>query len=646
MAASQALLESASVSTRRPVVPRGVGHGVGVPRHRHAGRRRITRHWWFWASASLVLVVTLAVAWVAVRALQAKDHLDAAIPLATEMKGQVLAQDFEAIPTTYEKAAAHISEAAGLANDPIWRVAEFVPALGVNLSAVRELTSLTDDMMSSVVGPLIDTLTVFDPASLKLVDGALDLEPIKAAATNVVESNLEMRAVLRAVDAVNVDGAIGQVAAAKEQLSGMLGELAPQLETAASAVSVLPGMLGADGPRTYVLMFMNSAEVRSLGGTALSFSPITTDEGRIEIGEAVPAGFQNFPEYFPGQVVPIPDGAAELYQHGTYATFIANATMRPDFATAGQITSRMWSDNIGGAVDGVIAVDPTALGYAMAGIEPVQLSTGDLVTSETLVPLLLNEVYQRYWSRDIVRDNVMQDLVYAETVGAISDRITSGQFEPGPLFGGVAQAISERRMLFWSAHESEQAVFTTLGLAGTMPHSDAATDRVGIYFQDDVGSKMSFYLHSAVSLNQAICRDDGRQQYRVSVTLTNAIPANPRRTISPSILGTFERSNLDPGVQRTMVFVLAPPGAEIVTAAVDGKAVELKDWHDEQYPAARFVVTTDPQASSEIVLDVVASASGEKQLEAQVTPMINRTVVTTGSLDCSTPLAGLSESAG
>ena len=37
-------------------------------------------------------------------------------------------------------------------------------------------------------------------------------------------------------------------------------------------------------------MFLNSAEVRALGGTALSFAEISVDHGKIEFKRTVPAG--------------------------------------------------------------------------------------------------------------------------------------------------------------------------------------------------------------------------------------------------------------------------------------------------------------------------------------------------------------------
>ena len=58
----------------------------------------------------------------------------------------------------------------------------------------------------------------------------------------------------------------------------------------------------------------------------------------------------------------------------------------------------------------------------------------------------------------------------------------------------------------WSPFEKEQAVFESFGVDGALPKSDETTDRVGVYFQENVGSKMNYYRKQAFSLRQAACR--------------------------------------------------------------------------------------------------------------------------------------------
>lgn len=381
-------------------------------------------------------------------------------------------------------------------------------------------------------------------------------------------------------------------------------------------------------------MFQNPAESRALGGTALSFAVVKVDQGRIELSDTMPAGFGTFNKYSES-VIPIPDGAGDVYPGGSFGTYIPNVTLRPSFTTAAETTQEMWKRQFGYAVDGVISIDPVALGYILRSTDPITLSSGDILTSESLVPLLLNTVYLRYNSGDAVEDNLAQDLIYGEAVGATFTRLTSGALNPKVLVAALMQGWEERRVLYWSANESESAQLTTLGRNGEIPISDAKTDRVGVYFQDNVGSKLNFYLHQNVHLATAECRDDGRQNHRVTVDLTSSVPAEVD-SLPPAVVGAWEREDLEPGVQRMIVMLYAPPGSQIVGTSVNGQPMAIKELHDTHYPVGQIVVSVEPGGTATLVYDLVSGDAGAKALEAQVTPMVNATPVDQTVLDCST----------
>ena len=340
-------------------------------------------------------------------------------------------------------------------------------------------------------------------------------------------------------------------------------------------------------------MSQNNAEARALGGTSLSFALLTIDKGRVTLGDAVPAGSGNF-AYYQESVVPLPEGVETLYG-SEYGRAMSNLTVRPSFESAAETAQEMWKRQFGPEADGVISIDPVALGYLLRGNAPIPLSTGDVLTNDTLVPLLLNGVYMRFRSDDIGADNAAQDAVYAEIVVKTFDQLLTGDLDP---------------------KVEEEAIFESLGVDGSLPKSNETTDRVGVYFQENVGSKMNYYLKQSVSLGQAVCRADGKASYRVGIDLTNDLPADAATSISPSILGTFVREKLEPGVQRMIVMVYAPPGSQIVGATVDGAAVQLESFHDTDDPVAKLVVSMDPGATSTMTIDVVAAGAGKKALEA------------------------------
>lgn len=593
-----------------------------------------TRHRRAWILSIIAVVVLGVAAWIGIRGLIAKSDLDSARAMVSQLKTDIVGQDMPAARATFDAISSRTAEARGLTSDPVWRAGELVPWLGRNLTVVREVAAVTDTVVTDVARPLVDIAEEIGPSSIAPKNGAIDIHPFETAGPVLVRANTSVKEALKAAGRIDTSGVISPISEARDKFLSLLEGVAPTVDTLATIVPLLPPALGSEAPRTYVVMFQNPAESRALGGTALSFAVVKVDKGRIDLGATIPAGFANFDRY-DTSVIPIPDGAEAVYPAGTFGTFIANATMRPSFTSAAEITREMWRRQFGVDVDGILSIDPVALGYVLRAADPIQLSSGDTIDGKTLVPFLLNKVYQRFNSGNVVDDNRAQDAVYGETVDATFGRLMDGPLEPKILVASLLRGWNEHRILFWSAHRDEQTAFAGIGLNGELPLSDAKTDRVGVYFQDHVGSKLNYYLTTAVRLDQASCARD-RQNYRVGVDLTSTVPVDPMKELSPSILGEWQRAGVKPGVQRMIVYLYAPPGSQIIGATVDAEPVALEALHDTDYPVGRVIVSVQSGATVKLSYDLVADGPGKKALEAQVTPMVNPTTVTAGRLDCAT----------
>jgi hypothetical protein len=610
-----------------------------APAHRPP-RKNLIRRWWFWLIVVVVLVLVAAglYAWaLASRVFEVKAELESAQSLASDLKTQASALDMEAAMASLDDVSDHTNRAVEITKEPIWSFSEGLPVLGKNLVVVRQLAGVTDDLMVEVATPLIDAVSNVDPASLAITDGAIDLTPFVGAVDAIALADTNLKETTATLKAIDTTDTVDQVAGAKTTLTGLLGSVAPLLETVNNVAPLLPATLGAEAPRRYVVMFQNNAESRALGGTALSFAVISIDKGKIVFDETIPAGFKNFVTSTP--VLPQPDGVAELF-NGELGNFIPNNTLRPSFTTAAQLTQEMWKRDQGYAVDGVVSIDPVALSYILRATGPIPLSTGDVLTSESLVPLLLNGVYQRFNTRNVVNDNVNQDRVYSEAVDATFSALTTKPLDPTALIDALTQGWNESRILYWSAHEDEQARLVKFGLNAELPVSDEKTERVGVYFADNVGSKMNFYLNQAVEVSQATCRTDGLESYRISAQLTNTMDPPFVKQLSPSILGLqYWKMGLAKGVQRMVVMLYAPPGSQISGIAVNGVPQPVAPFHDGDYPVGKVVVDVNPGAAMNVTYDVVAGTPGVRTLEAKSTPMVNPTSITVAPLDCATVAA-------
>lgn len=607
-------------------------HGIG-PRHMPQRGARIWRRWWFWVIIAVFVIAVAAIAWIGSRALAAKAELEAAQVQVGKLKIEASAQKFTKLSATLVTLKGHSRAAVKLTSDPIWRLAEGVPVLGNNLTVVRKLAAVTNDVVIGTVAPLVDVASGLTPASFAPVNGALNLAPLVKAVPAVAAATKSLDSVSTQIAAIDVDGTIRQVSAAKAKLSRLVSSVSPLLDSANTYLPLLPVFLGADSPRNYVIAFQNNAESRALGGTALSFATLTIDKGKIALVSSVSAGFDHF-KHYSDPVIPIPDGVEALFG-GALGRFIPNATVRPDFVTAAQIINENWKRQFGTPVDGVISIDPVALSYVLRATTPITLTSGDILTPTSLVPLLINGVYQRYNTGNDVKDNRSQDVVYGEAVAATFAKLSGGPLDPKLLIAALLQGASEGRLNYWSTKPAEEAVVAKAKVFRSLPVSDSSTERIGVYFQDNIGSKLNFYLNQKVHTGQAVCRADGRETYRVGVDLMSTVPANTK-LLSPSILGNWKAEKVKQGVQRMFVYVYAPPGSQIAGATVNGAAVALDAQHDETYPVARLRVSVNPGATVSMTVDITAAKVAKKTLEAQVTPMVNATAMMPTPLDCAT----------
>lgn len=582
----------------------------------------------------LLAVFLFLATWVALRAWFAKGELERAQALVTALRDQVAAGEYEGIVEAYAEVQVHTSAARGFADDPVLRASEHVPLIGPNLRVLRELAVIVDDAMA-LTEPLVSLAGEWDTAFAPQ-DGRIPLGTLREAAVDIPAAAEGFVALDERLDGVRTAGTLGQVSAARAQVADLVEKVSAALADAAPIMSRLPAILGGDGPRTYVVMFQNNAELRSLGGAALYFAEVVVDDGAISLSAVVPAGLQNF-EAHDIAVGPVQPDFESVYP-GSLGRFIANLTLRPSSLGAAQIVAAEWSTTFGKDIDGVISMDGVALQALLGALDPITLSTGDVVGSENVVSLLLNEVYIRYNTGNYVADDVSQGVVFAETLTQTFSRLSSGQFDPVALATSVADAAGARHLSVWFADEGERdAVAKNPLSARDLPESTATEDVIGVYLNDQVGSKLNYYLASTLTTGSAVCTPDGRQTRRLTLSLTSTLPPEAVPGLSPSISGwEYSRLGLNKGDQQLVLFLYLPPGARALSASVGGEQVPLSPRSDSGHPVEVLWVTVPPGGTVEVSADVLMAEPGERVLVTEVTPTATGTALVTAPLDCGT----------
>ncbi|ROQ52467.1 uncharacterized protein DUF4012 [Rathayibacter sp. PhB152] len=591
--------------------------------------RRSRRGLWITLTVLLVLVIGAVVAaFLAVqtyeKAMTVRAKLTSAIPLVSQVADQLTGFDTAGAESTAGQIATLTGEARDETDDPVWRVMEIVPFLGPNLSAVRAATEIADDVSGKIVTPLSSTsLDVLKP-----VDGKVDIAAITALSDKITVAKGVVDEAQARVEGIDRGALVPQVASA-------LDAFAPQLETATSAMdqvqpitAILPDALGASGPRSYLVLFQNLAEAQALGGGASSVMQLNVDGGAITVGT------QQSSQDFRGlQSVTVDQSALDTFG-GNLATTFNVSTSRPDFPTASSIATQFWAQKFPEQkIDGVLAIDPMALQYLLASTGPVTLSDGTELTSENTVSTLLNKVYFRY-SDATVADAT--DAFFSEASATVLGKILGGDMEPSKMLPAVVKAVGESRILAYSTDPDEQALLAPTPIAGVLPTDNDDTSTTGVFFQDaSIGSKMDYYLDTAVTQSSTNRCAAGGTSFSTQVTLTNTISEKVARTL-PKYVAANGGNRFPLGDFVTNVYVYGPPGTTTSSAQASwsdplgGAASVLEPSEDLGRPVARVAVQLAPGESTTVTVGFTAAdaAATFGEQAVRVTPMINKTEVT------------------
>lgn len=597
---------------------------------RHARRKKNSkRKATLWTVGGLLVVVIAATGWLGYRVLGAKDSLEAAQSLVGTVKDQAGEADFAGIAQSSELLSVHTSNAVDAAHDPVWRAAEFVPVLGRNLTAVREMSEVVDAIAKDTVAPLASVAGTLTPDSLKPVDGRINVEPIVQLSAAMGPAASAFHEASAKGQAIDVSGTLGPVSEAGEKISGMLGSADALVAEAASIVKIAPELLGANGPRKYMLIFPNLAEATALGGTAAALSELTVDNGAIDITRQASSGDFAWRD---GNPVITPDPAVESIFGPLVYTRLNLATSRPDFPTSAEIASAFWEQTMGETVDAVISIDPVALSHVMSATGEVEMSTGDKLTKDNVVRLLLNEVYFRYQGKNMDETNALTDPFFGEAAQRIFDSILSPTTDPGKLLNGVVKGINQHRIMAWSPHPELQAALGASPLSGILPTDNSKASTTGVFFRDMSASKMDYYLKTSVDLRSDACAVEN-PEFTATVQLHSDITQEKADALPVYVASGLWGSEHF----RTEVFVYGPPGTTLEsTEVVEAGRLTTFDNSAEDMgrPVATFMVWLAPGQTSTITATFRGTGSDFGKPAVRTTPMLNATTVTVEKETC------------
>lgn len=351
-----------------------------------------------------------------------------------------------------------------------------------------------------------------------------------------------------------------------------------------------PILLGDDQPKKYLVAFQNSAEARGTGGILGAYAIVESNRGSLKVIETG----SNEPLYGSSlEKIPIdvPDEYRRLY--GENPAILQNSNLSPHFPYGAEIWLALWKKEFGQTLDGVIAIDPTALSYILRATGPITLNTGEKITSKNLVADTLKDAYKRF-----EKDNKARKAYLVDIMNATVKHLNSGDYSKIKMAQAIRDGIVANRILFYSIDQSAQKKLSQTRLGGFM--SLESNNEFRTVIQNIDAGKLDYYLDRDVTIESKSCENDRQTQVRIRVTNT----LKSATGLSPYVLTRADKgkpASLIAGSHRFKVFIYGPTDAKLVSVLRENQKAELGGASVERKrPIYVADVDLAPRASEEL----------------------------------------------
>jgi len=350
-----------------------------------------------------------------------------------------------------------------------------------------------------------------------------------------------------------------------KQMSSLLGLNFSDIKNEiTAAVSAGPILAGADKPRRYLISFQNSAEARGTGGILGAYALIELDKGNLKV---LQTGSNAALYGISLKEIPVAVPADFLRLYGKNPAILQNSNLSPHFPYGAQIWMGLWKKKYGEQLDGVIAVDPTALSYVLRATGEIRLKSGEKITSENVVEETLKNAYERY-----EKDNDARKQYLVDIMNATAAKLTKGEYSKVKMAKALRDGIKANRILIYSTNKDAQEKLAAVKLGGELKLE--ANNEYRTVIQNIDASKLDYYLDRSVAIESKSCEKDRQTQVRIRVTNTLKTGVG----LSPYVLTRADKgkpASLVTGAHRFKVFIYGPTDAKLVSVSRENRTADL-----------------------------------------------------------------------
>jgi hypothetical protein len=455
------------------------------------------------AGAAAAVAVGLSYRNVQDGAASARDALDAA-------------RDGDAPGATTDLATSRtqFGEASDRVGGPLTAPAAFVPGLAQQVDAVQT----TVEQGQAIASTADDLVATADYGRLSY-DGRLDVAQVRALAEPTARADAALSDARSELDRLQGASLLPPLQDRIDQFAEDIDQARADTALASDLLAVTPGLFGADGPRTYLIIFVTPAELRGAGGFIGSYAQLDIVDGQATISRS-----GRIDDLLEGpnqgnRTLTGPDDYLERYGRFQPGDFPQDATQSPHFPSSASVIAQIYPQAGGVPVDGVIAVDPTGLAALLELTGPVLVpGLDEALSSDNAVDVLTRRQYLE------LGDRAARGEILAGATQSTFQRLTESALPaPRTLADTLSPAVRAGHLRLWSPDAGEQAVFERLGATGDLVIADGA-DGLSVVQQNSGNNKLDAYLQRSITYEPRIDAATGKLTADLRIELRNEVP--------------------------------------------------------------------------------------------------------------------------
>lgn len=339
--------------------------------------------------------------------------------------------DLAASANDLATAEQRLAELRNRVDTPLLTPLRFVPVAAQQVRALDTIIDVGLDLTARAG----DGAALVEGAELRPEPGRVDVAAVRSLEVPLTEMVASLQAADVELAVVDSQWLAGPMRDARDVLAGAATDALPGTELALLGVQTVPGMLGADGPRRWLVQLVDTET-----GTN-AWQVVTAEDGRLS--PTVEAGSGD-----------------------DVGVSLGDLSLNPDYPSAAQAAAERYEAATGQPIDGVITADSTGLD-AIAS-----LRTGDLPQGSDLDP--------------------PSGRLLSALLGAISS-------PPSSIGEALREPLVNRRIILWTADDRERQFLDAIDASGSLRVNDGTTDLVHIGLEAISGGRAAANVQRAIS---------------------------------------------------------------------------------------------------------------------------------------------------